>query len=254
MTAGAAAPMVGNFTPRQISGTKLWLRGDLGITLTSSKVSTWANQGETGSTHNFTQGTAGNRPVVSAAALNGKDGIDFDGTDDFMTSTGALSGIIANNAYTCYVVAYADTLAAAAIAGTRYDITGAFLIDSGGSFVSTACNDDPAATTYGIGMNYDNNEDDAKSTPFSTGAGHLLMTQHSGGNVKSQIDNATIVSTASGNTGTLTGTMLIGCDLTHTLKFLDGRIFEIICVNRVVTSAENTMIRAYLKVRYPSVA
>jgi hypothetical protein len=55
-----------------------WI-ADAGVTLTSGKVSTWADQ--SGAGIDLTQGTAANRPVVSAAVLNGRDVLEFDGGD-----------------------------------------------------------------------------------------------------------------------------------------------------------------------------
>jgi hypothetical protein len=56
-------------------------RADLGVTLTSSAVSTWADQ--SGNGRNLTQGTAGNRPTVTAGAINGHPAIAFT-TDQFL--------------------------------------------------------------------------------------------------------------------------------------------------------------------------
>ncbi|MBE2228255.1 MAG: hypothetical protein IAE93_12955 [Ignavibacteria bacterium] len=61
--------------PNQISNNNLWLRSDLGITLTSSRVSTWADQSSGGS--NFTQATSTRRPVLFANAYNGIQSVYF---------------------------------------------------------------------------------------------------------------------------------------------------------------------------------
>lgn len=53
-----------------------WYRADLGVTIVSSKVSNWANQGTEGSASDFSQGTAGNRPAMGAG-LGGQSAIAF---------------------------------------------------------------------------------------------------------------------------------------------------------------------------------
>lgn len=61
--------------PNQISNNNLWLRSDLGITLTSGRVSTWADQSVGGS--NFTQATSTRRPVIASSAYNGIQSVYF---------------------------------------------------------------------------------------------------------------------------------------------------------------------------------
>ncbi len=62
------------FTPAALASIYTWLRADLGVTLVSSKVSVWADQGGLG--HDYAQGTAGQRPTVGTLA--GQSAIRFD--------------------------------------------------------------------------------------------------------------------------------------------------------------------------------
>src|SRR5262245_16371433 len=66
--------------PVMLSGLKLWLRADMGITLNSGNVSAWADQ--SGSVQDFVQGTANKQPAWSATSMNGRPGITFDGSND----------------------------------------------------------------------------------------------------------------------------------------------------------------------------
>jgi len=64
------------------SGLTLWLKGDAGITLTSGKVSTWADQ--SGNGRDFTQSSSSNRP--SQGTQNGLSTVKFRfGGDDGVT-------------------------------------------------------------------------------------------------------------------------------------------------------------------------
>lgn len=70
------------WTPAQLSP-QLWVKSDTGITIATG-VSDWADQ--SGNSNHLTQVTGTRQPTVVAAALNGLDGIQFDGTSDLMNS------------------------------------------------------------------------------------------------------------------------------------------------------------------------
>ena len=81
----------GAVTPKTLFGSRLllWSRADLGVTLTSGVVSAWADQST--SANHWTQGTTANRPAVSASAINGKPAISFDGSNDFLATSGNIT-------------------------------------------------------------------------------------------------------------------------------------------------------------------
>lgn len=67
----------------------LHLDSTLGVTLTSGKVSLWADQA---GSNDFSQSTAAKRPVVVTDPFHNRDAIYFDGVDDFLTSSYAEDG------------------------------------------------------------------------------------------------------------------------------------------------------------------
>jgi hypothetical protein len=73
------------FLPTLVSGCKLWLAADLGVTKDISDfVDAWADQ--SGNSRNFTQ-TGSNRPQWIDNVLNGKPVLRFDGVNDRMLNT-----------------------------------------------------------------------------------------------------------------------------------------------------------------------
>jgi hypothetical protein len=90
---GISRPIRG-WEPRLLSGCKLWLRADRGITLASTKVSAWTDQSGNGVT--VSQGTDANRPTFTSA--------DPSVTGTSATTKLAVSGMSAPTAVTYVVV------------------------------------------------------------------------------------------------------------------------------------------------------
>lgn len=69
------------FSPTSVSGLRLWLRADLGIT--TGATFTWADQSGNGC--DFTQATGAAQPtVLSGGGPNSQNAIRFDGVDDYL--------------------------------------------------------------------------------------------------------------------------------------------------------------------------
>ena len=80
--ASAAPPA---FSPTDISGLKLWLKADAGVTYDgSNRVSAWADQSGQG---NNASASGDERPVYSASGLNSKPTISFNGSAQVLTIT-----------------------------------------------------------------------------------------------------------------------------------------------------------------------
>lgn len=76
-----------------------WVRSDLGVSDTGGAVDSWADQ--SGNGNNLT-GSGAARPTIQSAALNGFDGIRFDGTDDVLT-TGTITPLDTDEIHTFMV-------------------------------------------------------------------------------------------------------------------------------------------------------
>ena len=86
------------WTPAQIS-TALWLDAvdSSTITLNSTTVSQWNDK--SGNGRNFSQATAGNQPVYSTSALNGKNVINFVSTDSLTRAAIPFNDLGNNSLY-----------------------------------------------------------------------------------------------------------------------------------------------------------
>lgn len=80
------------WTPADIT-TALWLDAADASTITtvSGGVSQWSDK--SGNGRHATQGTASNRPLLTANSQNGYSGITFDGVNDFLAFPSALLGV-----------------------------------------------------------------------------------------------------------------------------------------------------------------
>ncbi|MGL2988032.1 beta strand repeat-containing protein, partial [Flavobacterium sp. RSSA_27] len=92
-----------------VLGANLWLKADAGITQSSGKVSSWANQGSM-SNADATQSLASKQPTLitsGANQINFQPILSFDGTDDTMATpilSGLLGGTPGNETATQFVV------------------------------------------------------------------------------------------------------------------------------------------------------
>lgn len=105
----------GPWSPKYLSSLVLDLDASIGVTLTSGKVSTWADQSGYG--NDYTQATAGSRPVVTASVFGGLPAV----TGTASTSmTRATSPLAVGSARTIFAVAM-GTGADGASGGTIID-------------------------------------------------------------------------------------------------------------------------------------
>lgn len=72
----------GTWEPDDVSNLVVWLDAADTSFSNNDAVSAWTNKGSGGNT---AQSTSGKRPVFKTNLLNGKPGVDFDGTDDCLT-------------------------------------------------------------------------------------------------------------------------------------------------------------------------
>ena len=174
---------------------------------------------QTGNARHFTQGGSGQRPFLATAGPMSRTCADFDGGSDYMTSA-ALSAFI--GASSGYVVAafVANSIFPNDALSFNNDPV---VADTGGYMGLYLKNTGTPATI--IAFNWDTNADDAVSTGVITpGTVYVAEWRHEGGNVYIRVNGGTEVSTASGNTGSLSGLLRTGV---RSSQFADMKLFEL---------------------------
>ena len=78
--------------PATMSGLKLWLRGNAGVTNSGNLVSQWSDQ--TTNNNNATQGNSSFQPLYVTNVLNGYPVVRFNGTNSFFSLPTILGGTI----------------------------------------------------------------------------------------------------------------------------------------------------------------
>ena len=109
--AGSLSFISTGFDPLSIAGCKLWLDASdtSTISLSGSAVTQWNDK--SGNGYNFAQGTSANRPSSGTRTQNGLNVIDFDGTNDFLTTTASKSAFnfLNNTTATLFLAMKNDT-------------------------------------------------------------------------------------------------------------------------------------------------
>lgn len=135
----------GEWTPKDIGGITLWLRGDLGITPNATEVAAWADQ--SGQGNHVAQGSGPAQPtfVASDADLGGHPSVLFSGGGDFLLMTNSVT--LAWVAFVCRhpsttwptsnVLASADTTAANSIFLIGESGTANWLTSGGATMLGT---------------------------------------------------------------------------------------------------------------------
>lgn len=90
------------WTPSELSDLSVWLDADDTSFSNNDAVSTWTNKG---SGNNTTQSDSNKRPLFKTNLLNGKPGIDFDGTNDFLQ----ISSLALDTYISVFIVAKTTT-------------------------------------------------------------------------------------------------------------------------------------------------
>ncbi|WP_139135311.1 T9SS type A sorting domain-containing protein [Roseivirga sp. 4D4] len=239
------------------TGLVTWLRGDEGITLSGSEVTTWADQN---SSNNAT-GSVGNRPDIADGTVNFNDAVDFTSANsDYLSASGG--GFYTNDYFVVFqpdnTITSASTNESVFTAdrsggdfdGGAADFAGLTL----GSFTSAFADE---ILLHGMGGGAD------WRSAF-TGAGSIPSGQPYIFNVKDNTsssptgtdiyqDGITINNSSAGSY--LSGTNLpyvLGAyhDLNPAEDFFDGRIAEVITFSSRLDDANRRKVQSYLAIKY----
>jgi len=244
--------------PDTISGLRLWLKPDTGVTtdtsMSTTTVSTWANQASTGSGYDFVQATKANQPLWGTVTLNGFNGATIDNTDDFLAISAGGLGMLRNlSSYTVFIVAKMPAAAATrralmvstgtsgsnprfaadVTATNRMAIQGRRLDADGNTSINTGTNNDYATD---------------QNTYLTYLVDHNATTAKAWVNGALELNNTTYTSTGS-TSDTDSMAIRIGCTIAGTNQW-NGTIFEILVYNTALSDSNRQIVENYLRSKY----
>ncbi|MEQ1734496.1 MAG: hypothetical protein ABL940_12540, partial [Bacteroidia bacterium] len=222
--------------PSTITGLKLWLQADSGITQSGANVTSWADN--SGNANNAQQSNINAQPILATNVLNGHSAIHFNGNTFLNGNT--ISGL-STSSLTIFVVASGGVMSDSY--NVLFDIgpyapggmwlsknTQDFTIYSNNAIYSTT-----SSLLYNTGF-------DPKifqyKKQFGVSAESYLNTLLSGSSSDAPFINAFV-----------NGAYAVGGDPTY-YGLWNGNVFEIILFDRLLSTTENTMVNNYLASRY----
>lgn len=237
--ASATTPTLEAWTPDVLSSLVLWLDASDSDTITlDSGVSIWADKAAAGS-FDFVQYATTNQPSVASSALNGLDGVDFNGSTDYMAST-TRSDLTANSAKT--IIALFDgsdpsTGKFSFAMATRAESSGTtgylFLANENGAknvtYAHTGNGDYKTTTT-----SYSSDYPIIGVTTDADAAGAALYAD--GVELTADIDTLTAATGADSDT-------YLGRQST---TFAEGPVFAVLAFNEVLSEANRQKVEGYL--------
>lgn len=101
----------GAFNPKSLSGLAAWYDAADATTLTiATGVSAWADKSGNGRT--ITQDVANNQPASGTRTIGGKNALDFDGSNDSLSTGFTIGDFTTSREFTAFVVKAADNTSA----------------------------------------------------------------------------------------------------------------------------------------------
>jgi hypothetical protein len=222
--------------PSTITGLKLWLLADSGITQSGANVTSWADN--SGNANNAQQSNINAQPILATNVLNGRSAIHFNGNTFLNGNT--ISGL-STSSLTIFVVASGGAMSDSY--NVLFDIgpyapggmwlsknTQDFTIYSNNAIYSTT-----SSLLYNTGF-------DPKifqyKKQFGVSAESYLNTLLLGSSSDAPFINAFV-----------NGAYAVGGDPTY-YGLWNGNVFEIILFDRLLSTTENTIVNNYLASRY----
>ncbi len=219
------------FAAYTLSGVKLWLRADAGIT--NSSVNRWSDQ--SGNGYDATQNTAASQPQLVTSVINGKSVVRFDGANDFLNLPNLLNGTTQAEVF---VVLKVDVAMPATIRGLWK-----FGTDNS-SWVRYPSTDGSIWEDFGSTANYAMGVPAQPLTEF-----HLFNVSAATGQWAARLNGAT-----QGSRTNTTYAYNTAPTLGKNSYYFDGDVAEVVIYDRVLSTAERNAVSYYLNSKYALVA
>lgn len=239
----------GGVTPRQFLGLKLWLDAStISGLVDSDPVTTWTDL--SGNGNDATQSTAAAKPTYKTNIINGRPVVRFDGVDDYLSSTGVVSGFAAQDQpLTVFAVVKANDISvnraiwSLGSSGSNYPYLWHYIAATSPNYNATR-RDDAASATKDFPTN---------AVPGATTASAVVTTVSTTGTIGNIYVNGTLLNAAADvDVGVSTFTYLgIGAQVRSIVNnFLAGDIAEFAFYNRVLAPIERQRVERYLGTKY----
>jgi hypothetical protein len=226
-----------------LTGLRLWLKADQGVTQTSGAVSRWADQ--SGNGIDASQATAGSQPALVNSAINGKPALAFDGANDFLTFTLPVNGLTAMT----LVLVSSNTVNAD---GSGNGVSNAPLFwneTSGWGTVHLSPFQSRVKFRFGTGQS-NNLPHYIRPVPVGANYGRAMAIKN-GANERLFVDGQQVLDLG-GKLPTLVGisnTGNLGRGYNDNTYFA-GRIAEVLVYDRALSDAERQQVDEYLSTKY----
>lgn len=207
-----------------VAGNQLWIEARLlDSALSPGDAVTTAND-ESPNGYSMT-GAGGARPTLLTGRCNGRPVLDFDGSDDFLTSN---TSFIASDVWAVgsKKVVAVFRLDAAAAAAANMDDNAAIICDDSGLFGVHVYQS--GGLYYVAGFNYDGSRDSV-SVEISLGTWYVVRVWHVDGVLSISVNGALPTTTASGNTTSLAANVIVGRNRLASPVFFNGQLAGVWC-------------------------
>lgn len=191
---------------------------------------------QSGTSNTFAQATAGLRPLASTAGPKNRLSMDFDGTDDYLTTASLTSTFFTTTTGWMCATFIADGINSNN--GTIY--TNDAIFDSfgwSGLYLTSV------PRVYA--QNWDGNSD-AIFVGISLSTVTVVEWMHTGGNISVRVGGSGAYSSVASGTTAGASTCSIGRCGSSPKNYLDGKIFELVTYNVVPNSTDRDLIASRL--------
>ena len=222
-----------------LPGITLWLRGDLGVTLSGSDVATWADQ--SGAGNDFLELT--NRPTFtsSVTALGSRPGVTFNGSNDVLSTSGTIATMLGaggNDWFMCI----AFVASSIATNNATVFLNDSLFVDSG-AFWGTHLKSAGSANAYV----WDGGAKSDAQT-IAAGTGYVFSAKHVGGTLYTKLNNGSwSAGTTAGAISVTGGFLRLGWAVTVAFT---GSIAEVVTATAAPSDAKTAECAAYMVARY----
>lgn len=243
------------WTPAQLTTTTLWLDANDSTTVTSSlvgsnlEVHNWRDK--SGFDRHVTQSSTISRPYyVTSTWGNQLRVLRFDGTNDFMVGSVAISNIITSIRYSAFVVGMATSITDSNILPDRED---AFWSDDGGwrgIYLTGSANPSVGGYNYSGG-----NVPFTATTSYTLSSGSVMGMQMNIDTVSFRLNgNTEVLSSTFTPTGIVANNFQVGRNWNINTACLNGEIGEVILTNTVLPQVDRQRVEGYLAHKWGLVA